>query len=313
MVLNPGSSAHKKLGQRYEIIVEANADLGNGTNFWINAHYCDEPTILDRRVGIVRYDAADTSEPPVPAHAHLNNGCADPSAENLVPVVTRQVGRRVNDMEPDEYLKIGLQGWPNASDTNSLIHKWTLGHAPMYIDWREPSLKKIAINTGNASHFPPESEPRILDYETGEWVYFVIENNYTLEDTEPSRRIPRSVHPIHLHGHDYFVLAQGEGPFHEDIVPNLDNPPRRDVANCPINGYLWMAFQIDNPGAWLMHCHIAWHSSSGLAIQFLEQPSKIKPLMQKAGVLPELEKRCAEWKEFYETLHPGGEHGDSGV
>lgn len=230
-------------------------------------------------------------------------------------MVPRQVGRRVNDMEPSEYLKIGLEGWPNASDPNSLIHKWVLRHAPMYLDWSQPSLKKLAIDSGNASLFPPETEPIYLDYETGEWVYFVITNNYTLDDVIPQRTLPQSVHPIHLHGHDFFVLAQGEGPFTPDIVPNLNNPPRRDVANCPLNGYLWMAFQIDNPGAWLMHCHIAWHASDGLSIQFLEQPGKIKGLMEKAGVLPEYSKRCDEWTDWYKNnnMKNGAEQDDSGI
>ena len=72
----------------------------------------------------------------------------------------------------------------------------------------------------------------------------------------PPRPIPRSVHPIHLHGHDFVILAQGDGEFTSDVVPNLNNPARRDTVNCPIGGYVWIAFQINNPGAWLMHCHI---------------------------------------------------------
>ncbi|KAL2751786.1 hypothetical protein ACRALDRAFT_1083767 [Sodiomyces alcalophilus JCM 7366] len=292
------------IGQRYEIIVEANADLANGTNFWINAHYCDAPDLMGKHVGIVRYDSSDKSDPITGPPAHLNYGCADPGPNVLVPVVPKQVGIRVNDMEPADYLKIGLQGWPNASDPNSLIRKWALGSGPMYSDWREPSVKRLTINSGNESQFPPESEPMHLDYETGEWVYMVIENEHELPIGNPPRVIPRSVHPIHMHGHDIYVLAQGTGRFNESIVPNLDNPPRRDVANCPIYGYLWIAFPIDNPGAWLLHCHIAWHSSAGLSIQILEQTSRIIPLMDEAGALTELEERCAEWKDYYENEHP---------
>lgn len=39
----------------------------------------------------------------------------------------------------------------------------------------------------------------------------------------------------------------------------------------PAGGWLVLAFETDNPGAWLMHCHIAWHVSEGLAVQFLER------------------------------------------
>jgi FtsP/CotA-like multicopper oxidase with cupredoxin domain len=299
------SVSHTLTGQRYEIIVEANANLDNGSNFWINAHYCDMPELMGKpHMGIVRYNASDKSDPVTGPPAHLDFGCMDPTADELVPIVPKQVGRRVNDLEPADYLKIGLQGWPNASDPNSLIRKWALGSGPMYSDWREPSVKRLTLNAGNSSQFPPESEPMHLDYETGEWVYFVIENNHELPEADPPRVIPRSVHPIHLHGHDFYVLAQGPGKFNESIVPNLDNPPRRDVANCPIYGHLWIGFPVDNPGAWLLHCHIAWHSSAGFSIQFLEQTSKILPLMDQTGALPELEARCAEWKDYYENEHP---------
>lgn len=44
---------------------------------------------------------------------------------------------------------------------------------------------------------------------------------------------------------------------------NFVNPPRRDVVLLPANGYVAIAFKPDNPGAWLMHCHIAWHASAG--------------------------------------------------
>lgn len=44
---------------------------------------------------------------------------------------------------------------------------------------------------------------------------------------------------------------------------NFDNPPRRDVVLLPETGYIAIAFRADNPGVWLIHCHIAWHSSAG--------------------------------------------------
>jgi hypothetical protein len=58
-----------------------------------------------------------------------------------------------------------------------------------------------------------------------------------------------AAHPIHLHGHDFALLSQGIGPFDESTaIIKRDNPPRRDVALLPGNGYLLIAFKIDNPG-----------------------------------------------------------------
>lgn len=64
-------------------------------------------------------------------------------------------------------------------------------------------------------------------------------------------------HPIHLHGHDFFVLAQDTGSFNASTASiNWSNPMRRDVAMLPASGHLVLAFETDNPGIWLMHCHI---------------------------------------------------------
>lgn len=88
---------------------------------------------------------------------------------------------------------------------------------------------------------------------------------------------------------------------------NLDNPPRRDVANLPASGYLVIAFLTDNPGVWLMHCHIGWHTSEGLALQFVERESEIAALMDYESA----NATCAKWEAFATSI--GLEEEDSGV
>lgn len=62
-------------------------------------------------------------------------------------------------------------------------------------------------------------------------------------------------HPIHLHGHDFYVLGTGSGTYDNTTTTfNTTNPPRRDVAMLPANGWLALAWYTDNPGAWIMHC-----------------------------------------------------------
>jgi hypothetical protein len=82
---------------------------------------------------------------------------------------------------------------------------------------------------------------------------------------------------MHLHGHDFALLGQGIGSFSSSQVSSLNfaNPTRRDTAMLLGNGYTIIGFITDNPGAWLMHCHIAWHVDGGLALQFIEVPSQI--------------------------------------
>ena len=295
------------IGQRYEIIIEANATFEHGTNFWMHAQYCGEPGLLDSRIGIVRYDAANTSDPYTPpdSEQHLDFGCDDPEPSQLPPIVRQNVGAMANEMNKSDYLHIGLLNatWPGTPLTDGPVFLWVLQNTPLYTNWSDPSVAKIANLTSDTA-FPNYTEPIELDFETGQWVYFAITSNFSVEDVDPMRTMPPSVHPIHLHGHDFVVLAQGHGPFDANAVtPLLNNPARRDTANVPIGGWIWIAFQVDNPGAWLLHCHIAFHSSDGLALQYLEQPSKLRGLMDDAGVVGEFKDRCNAWTEWYDTVN----------
>lgn len=90
-------------------------------------------------------------------------------------------------------------------------------------------------------------------------------------------------HPMHLHGHKYFVLGQGHGyfPGYEKLYSldaennSLKNPLRRDTASVEGFGWLLIRFITDNPGMWAFHCHMAWHSEWGMAMQFLSQPETL--------------------------------------
>ena len=90
------------------------------------------------------------------------------------------------------------------------------------------------------------------------------------------------------------MLGQGKGVFNVDTmggVLNFANPLRRDTVNlfgAPVpgtagqqpppyqSGWTVIGFQTDNPGAWVMHCHILWHADGGMGLQYLERPGEIK-------------------------------------
>jgi hypothetical protein len=63
----------------------------------------------------------------------------------------------------------------------------------------------------------------------------------------------------------------------------------------PAGGYLALAFKPDNPGAWLMHCHIAWHASSGLALQLVIRP---KDIPRFNGDFHGVVKGCKGWQAW---------------
>ena len=61
-------------------------------------------------------------------------------------------------------------------------------------------------------------------------------------------------------------------------------------------GYLLIAFKADNPGAWLVHCHIAWHASSGLAIQVLERDGSVNI---SSAALKQTTRVCDNWDDWF--------------
>lgn len=49
---------------------------------------------------------------------------------------------------------------------------------------------------------------------------------------------------------------------------NYDNPPLKDTVTVPVGGYTVLRFIADNPGTWLFHCHLEFHSEVGMTLMF---------------------------------------------
>jgi hypothetical protein len=62
----------------------------------------------------------------------------------------------------------------------------------------------------------------------------------------------------------------------------------------PSSGYLVIAFQTDNSGAWLMHYHIGWHTSEGFTLQLAERYSEIAAFVD----CDTLNSTCAAWGTY---------------
>lgn len=113
-------------------------------------------------------------------------------------------------------------------------------------------------------------------------------------------------HPIHLHGHYFFVMKMGFGSYDTstgkfrvsttDIecvgtrnycnrakwansswatgnnIPGLQlqNTPEKDTIIVPTGGYVVIRFKANNPGAWFFHCHIDLHNTNGMGMVLLE-------------------------------------------
>jgi FtsP/CotA-like multicopper oxidase with cupredoxin domain len=107
------------------------------------------------------------------------------------------------------------------------------------------------------------NSPVMLKTKLGQTDWPAEWNVYNLTDTTSVRFIVYNyaytgAHPMHLHGHNYYVLAFGNGQWDGSIV-NANNPQRRDtqllpVANSAGPGYVVIQFEADNPGVWPFHC-----------------------------------------------------------
>jgi hypothetical protein len=71
----------------------------------------------------------------------------------------------------------------------------------------------------------------------------------------------------------------------------------------PPNGWLIIAFRTDNPGTWLMHCHIAWHVSGGLGLTFIERPTEYVAGISAADQKV-FDDNCAAWNNYFPSRDP---------
>ncbi|ETS77074.1 hypothetical protein PFICI_10948 [Pestalotiopsis fici W106-1] len=254
------------IGQRYDVIVEANQDPGN---YWLRAipmSSCSSSNENSMNItGIFNYEGVDVAYPTTTGWSYSDN-CDDETA-NLVPYVELDAAQ---DGLTSEF-EIGLSA--------NGVFRWTINEQQFYTHWEYPTLQQVIDQN---SSWAEVQQVNIFD-EENEWVYFVIESQIGI------------AHPIHLHGHDFYVLGQQAAATYESTDQlNFANPIRRDVAMLPPAGYLVIGFPTDNPGVWLLHCHIGWHTVEGLALQLVERQSEIAAIVDADY----LAQSCSSWVDF---------------
>ncbi|RAL37404.1 hypothetical protein DM860_000098 [Cuscuta australis] len=85
-------------------------------------------------------------------------------------------------------------------------------------------------------------------------------------------------HPIHLHGHNFYVVGFGFANFDPKRDPakyNLVDPVERNTVSVPSGGWVAIRFRADNPGVWFMHCHFEVHLSWGLKMAWIVEDGNL--------------------------------------
>ncbi|KAF2005811.1 multicopper oxidase [Amniculicola lignicola CBS 123094] len=277
------------IGQRYDVIITANQ---TASNYWFRADADGNCQSANNGVGraVWTYQGVTVADPTSAAWSTPPTGCTNfqstPKIALNVPSAQFQAQAQT--------LPVGFG--PVATNGQNLV-LWTINGTSMIVDPGKPTVRYVA--EGNTSY--PQSYNLIEIPSASTWTYWVIQQ---------AAGAPPIAHPIHLHGHDAFVLGSGAGTFSATNIPSLKftNPTRRDVAMIPGGGWLVIAYPTDNPGAWLMHCHIAFHVSMGLSVQFLEKKSQINlPAPNSIWY-----NTCQNWKN-YQQNGPKYPQDDSGL
>ncbi|RAH58849.1 multicopper oxidase [Aspergillus piperis CBS 112811] len=265
------------VGQRTDVIVTA---AGNPTDsYWMRASI--DMTCLNATASIptvkaaIYYEHADTATWPTTTTTTTweSNNCANDPLNLTVP-----------------YYPQTPPSTPATTQTIEItLAQNTTGHTLFYInnstfrsDYNTPLL--LLDKSGNFSD--PDPDLNVYNFGSNSSVRLIIYNLFSMQ------------HPLHLHGHNYWVLAQGRGTW-DGVVTNPMNPQRRDTQiiqpgteDSP--AYVVLEWQANNPGVWPLHCHMSWHVSVGLLLNVVERPDDIERL-----AIPEsMAQTCRDWTAF---------------
>jgi FtsP/CotA-like multicopper oxidase with cupredoxin domain len=284
------------IAQRADVIVEAVGD--SNTAYWMRSQLgtpgptcCSLPDgVSPNALAVVYYEnAGDTAVPTTTTDvtdAQILD-CGNDPLTKTVPLYTDCA--KTNGSVTTQELDINITN-------NGTAFVWTVNNSTFRGDYNDALL--LDANKGNLN---PKPEWNVYDFKSAGTIRLVIYNQF-----------PLISHPMHMHGHNMQILAEGFGKW-DGTITNPSNPMRRDTqllrqASTTLGpAYIVVQFNTDNPGVWPLHCHIASHVSAGLYINVVEQTSLIKNYQ-----IPDaLAQTCKDWAAFTSVEVP--DQIDSGL
>lgn len=272
------------IGQRADVVVQANGDSKDAV--WMRSTlgpsaFSGGCTLNDgvspEAVAAIYYEDADDTALPTTTSSVSDSeilNCNGDSLTQTVPYFSI-----TPDPNPKSVQEIDITFQSNG--THNLFY---MNNSTFRADYNDPLLLEAKL--GKKDYHP---ESNIYDFGNSKSIRLIV---YNYAST--------GVHPMHMHGHNMYILAQGTGTW-DGSVTNANNPQRRDVQILPNAvsdtepGHIVVQIDADNPGVWPFHCHIAWHVSAGLYINILERPSAIKHEMQIPSIMAQT---CRDWSAW---------------
>lgn len=168
------------IGQRYNVIVNANQTVGN---YYMRAMSATDCSInandgTGNANGIVSYIGAPSGLPTSTATNHTNT-CVDEPITSLTPIVPMSVPNSTfQSLVQTE--NVNIQRVTTANDT---VFQWTLGGISQVIEWNNPTLANAVIPNDTFS-----AAKNVIQLNTPNiWTFWVIQNQFFVP------------HPMHLH------------------------------------------------------------------------------------------------------------------
>jgi FtsP/CotA-like multicopper oxidase with cupredoxin domain len=279
--------------QRYSMILNTNQSSADA--FWLRArmltHCWKNPDLPGRGAEEVKAVIRYTST----SRIKMKTVNAQPSSRNW----NQRMEVQCKDMNTTSYIPVFYEPPPAVADHTYYLHSsleiddWRLERGFFNKSTFRPNLQDPTLHRtieGLSGSNETFNSMRTKDGVNG--VSYDIKNDFLIQHNDVKvvdlviRNFDEGNHPMHLHGHKFWVLGQGHGMFtgYESIglqaegkgplkgqEQGLSNLIRRDVATAEGFGWLALRFVADNPGVWAFHCHMAWHSEAGLVMQFLSR------------------------------------------
>jgi len=272
-------------GQRSDVLVTANQGSAQSA-FWMRSNIstiCSSSNQPNAQAAIY-YDKADTNKAPTSTAWDVPDPgtCANDDLSLTVPYYPL-----TPTDHPATTRHLDINSEVNA--TNHFL--WTVDGGTFRSDYNSPTL--LLANEGNFT-YPPEWN--VKNFGSNSTIRVIVNNPTS------------SSHPMHLHGHNMFILHEGPGAWDGTSITNPNNPQRRDVQMLRPGGHIVWQINADNPGVWPFHCHIVWHLSAGFYATILERPADIEKYSQIPMIMPQT---CTDWAAWTKNNVP--DEIDSGV